>query len=189
MFNIRKIQEQLIYNAVRESSDEKTACSIVFNGNKESSSEDNVTWVRNTMQRLEDAFDRDKVKAIRMNCQCGYGMEERLILLKQLKDSSDSLQEFAGHEKAQKAGIFYSDGGILLQFSYCPCPMLAQVDRLETDTWCQCTTGYSKFLFEEAFGCKVDVELLKSVKMGDDTCLMKIVPLGQVFIGKQDVQD
>jgi hypothetical protein len=48
--------------------------------------------------------------------------------------------------------------------------------RLDTDTWCQCTTGYSKVLFEKAFGCEIDVELLKSIKMGDDRCLQKIIP-------------
>ena len=53
--------------------------------------------------------------------------------------------------------------------------MLAEVDKLETNTWCQCTTGYSKVLFEKAFDCDIDVELLKSIKMGDDICLMKII--------------
>lgn len=60
------------------------------------------------------------------------------------------------------------------------CPMLAEVDRLETSSWCQCTTGYSKVLFGKAFGCEVSVELLRSVKKGDDICLMKIVPRGPV---------
>lgn len=55
------------------------------------------------------------------------------------------------------------------------------MDKLDTDTWCQCTTGYSKVLFEKAFGCEVVVELLKSVKMGDDICLMKIIPLGSIW--------
>jgi len=59
--------------------------------------------------------------------------------------------------------------------------MLAHVDKLDTDTWYQCTTGYSKVLFEKAFGCEVVVELLKSVKMGDDICLMKIIPLGSIW--------
>jgi hypothetical protein len=54
--------------------------------------------------------------------------------------------------------------------------MVADVDKLETNTWCQCTTGYSKCLFEKAFGCEVMVELLKSIKMGDDICLMETIP-------------
>jgi predicted hydrocarbon binding protein len=171
MFDIRKIQEQVIYNAVKTEGDENVAQRVVF-GNKE----DNATWVKNTMKRLENNFDKTTLKRIRMNCQCGYGMDEKLTLLKELMASSSNLEEFAKQDKAKAAGLSYQDGELYLQFPFCPCPMLAEVDKLETNTWCQCTTGYSKVLFEKAFGCEVYVELLKSIKMGDDICLMKIVP-------------
>ena len=173
MFDIRKIQEQVIYNAVKIESDHETAQKIVKGDN-----EDNPTWVKNTMKRLEDNFDYSTIKNIRMKCQCGYGMDEKSALLKELIDLSSSLEEFSSHEKAKAAGLSFHNGELYLQFPFCPCPMLADVDKLETNTWCQCTTGYSKVIFEKAFGCKVEVELLKSVKMGDDICLMKIIPLG-----------
>jgi predicted hydrocarbon binding protein len=171
MFDIRKIQEEVIYNAVKAESDHETAQKIVSGDH-----EDNPTWVKNTMKRLEDHFDPATIKKLRMNCQCGYGMDEKLVLLKELMASSRSLEEFAGHDKAQAAGLSFRNGDLYLQFPFCPCPMLAEVDKLETNTWCQCTTGYSKVIFEKAFGCEVDVELLKSVKMGDDLCLMRIIP-------------
>jgi hypothetical protein len=63
--------------------------------------------------------------------------------------------------------------------------MLEEVDKLETNTWCLCTTGYSKVVFEKAFGCEVYVELLKSIKMGDEICLMKIIPSGAICFGSQ----
>lgn len=172
MFDMRKIQESVIYHAVKNESDDETARKIVH-GEKE----DNPTWVKNTMKRLEDHFDPSTIKRIRMNCQCGYGMDEKLALLKELVASSSSLEEFGSHDKAKAAGISFHDGELYLQFPFCPCPMLAEVDQLETKTWCQCTTGYSKVIFEKAFGCEVDVELLKSIKMGDDICLMKIIPI------------
>jgi len=171
MFDIRKIQEQVIYNAVKAESNDTTAQKIVTRNE-----ENNPTWVKNTMKRLEDNFDKSTIKKIRMSCQCGYGMDEKLALLKELVKSSSNLEEFANHDKAKAAGLSFLYGELYLQFPYCPCPMLAEVDKLETNTWCQCTTGYSKVIFEKAFGCKVDVELLKSVKMGDDICLMKIIP-------------
>lgn len=171
MFDIRKIQEQVIYNAVKAESNNEIALKIV-NGGKEN----NPKWVKNTMKRLEDNFDKLTIKRIRMNCQCGYGMDEKLALLKELVNLSSNLEEFTCHDKAKAAGLSFHNGELYLQFPYCPCPMLADVDKLETNTWCQCTTGYSKVIFEKAFGCKVDVELLKSVKMGDDICLMKIIP-------------
>ena len=181
MFDIRKIQETAIFNAIKAESNNATAEKVVYGESGPPSMEDDAAWVKSTMKRLEYVFDKATVKQIRMNCQCGYAMDEKLALVKELTHSSSDLEAFANLDKAKAAGLSYANGALYLQFSFCPCPMLADVDKLETDTWCQCTTGYSKVLFEKAFGCNVDVELLKSIKMGDDICLMKIIPLGPIW--------
>jgi hypothetical protein len=181
MFDIRKIQEQVLYGAVRNESNEETARKVVFGYDLKPCPEDNPTWVKNSMSRLEENFDRATVKKIRQNCQCGYAMEEKLQLVQEVKEASTSLEEFGNHPKAIAAGLSYSDGTVNLMFPFCPCPMVAEVDKLDTNTWCQCTTGYSKVLFERAFGCEVDVELLKSIRAGDEICLMKIIPLGKIW--------
>lgn len=176
MFDIRKIQENVIYEAVKAESNADTANEVVYGKDQLASDESNPKWVKGAMQRLESKFEFDTIKKIRMSCQCGYGMEEKLALVKELMSTATSLEEFTNSEKAKAAGLFCKDGELFLQFSFCPCPMLEGVDKLETNTWCQCTTGYSKVLFEKAFACDVDVELLKSIKMGDEVCLMKIIP-------------
>jgi len=175
MFDIRKIQEQVIYQAVKDKSNEDVAKAIVF-GQDDAKTEDNPTWVKATMKRLENQFDQATVLQIRRNCQCGYGMDEKLALVKELVAASASLEEFGTLDRANAVGLFSDKGELYLQFPFCPCPMLEGVDHLETDTWCQCTTGYSQVLFEKAFQCQVEVELLKSIKMGDNKCLMKIIP-------------
>lgn len=177
MFDIRKIQEQVIFSAVKAMSNDETATQIVFGENNLYKLEEaNATWVKNTMKRLENHFDKSTIRQIRMNCQCGYGLGEKLKLVKELFDLSSNLEDFASQDKARAAGLSYANGKLYLQFSACPCPMLADVEKLDTDTWCQCTTGYSKCLFEQVFGCEVMVDLLKSIKMGDDICLMEIIP-------------
>lgn len=181
MFDIRKIQEQIIYDSVKNTSNDETAREIVYGKDEGARKEDNSTWVKSTMKRLENHFDKSDIKQIRMHCQCGYGMDEKLALVKELLESSSSMEEFGNLDKAKAAGLSCSKGELYLQFSFCPCPMLADLDRLDTDTWCQCTTGYSKVLFEKSFECKVDVELLKSIKMGDEICLMKIIPQESIW--------
>jgi hypothetical protein len=109
MYDIRKIQEQVIYNAVKSASDDETANKIV---NWEH--ENNPTWVKNTMKRLEDNFDAATLKIVRMNCQCGYGMDEKLALLNELVKSSHSLEEFASSSKAREAGLSYKNGELYL---------------------------------------------------------------------------
>lgn len=172
MFDIRRIQESVIWGAVKDKSNGDIANEVVYGKEQ---LENDPDWVRSTMHRLESRFDFETIKKIRMNCQCGYGMDEKLALVKELMSTATTIEEFTNSKKAQDAGLFCKDGELYLQFSFCPCPMLVGVDKLETNTWCQCTTGYSKVLFEKAFACDVDVELLKSIKMGDEVCLMKII--------------
>lgn len=181
MFDMREMQEQVLYNAIEKESGKEMAQNIVYDWQKQMEPEDNAAWVQYAMGKLESNFDKAAVKRIRMQCQCGYGMEEKIALVKKLLESSRNFEELANHDSAKATGLSCSDGELYLEFPFCPCPMLADVDRLETDAWCQCTTGYSKVLFEAAFGCEVDVELLKSIKMGGDRCLMKIIPHGDVW--------
>lgn len=176
MLAIRAIQENALFESIRKRSDSDTAARIVYGEDGSAKDEKNPVWVKSTMKRLEDTFDKNLLKEIRGDCQCGYGMEEKLAFVKELVSTASNLQEFASSDRAAAAGLFYEDGSLYLKFLFCPCPMLAEVDRLETNTWCQCTTGYSKVLFEQAFQCSVEVELLKSIKMGDEICLMKIIP-------------
>jgi len=181
MFDIRKIQEQVIFEAARKQSNAETAGEIVYGKDEKAKCASNAEWVKSTMSRLENKFGKETTKQIRMNCQCGYGMDEKLALLNELKVAASSMEEFAGSDKAKAAGLFCENGELFLRFLFCPCPMLADVDKLDSKIWCQCTTGYSKVLFEKAFGCAVDVELLKSIKSGDDICLMKIIPCGRIW--------
>lgn len=174
MFDMRKMQENALYESVKAESDARTAKEVVYGGDGPGTEGDS-DWVKSSMHRLERKFNSETTKRIRMNCQCGYGMDEKLALVKELMSAAASIEELTNSEKAKAAGLFCKNGDLFLQFSFCPCPMLAKVEKLETDTWCQCSAGYSKVLFEQAFACNVDVDLLKSIKMGDDVCLMKIM--------------
>jgi predicted hydrocarbon binding protein len=181
MLEIRKSQERALYNAVKVAGGAAAAAAVVYGEAGSAAAEEDAAWVESAMIRLEKRFDSGQVKQIRARCQCGYGMDEKFALVKELMEASSSLEEFANRDKAKAAGLSFAEGALYLQFPFCPCPMLAGVDRLKTAAWCQCTTGYSKVLFEKAFGCPVEVELLKSIKLGDDICLMKIIPAEVVW--------
>jgi hypothetical protein len=73
MFDIRKFQEQVIYGAVKSASNDEMAREVVYGKDEVARKEDNPTWVKSTMKRLENHFDKSDVKNIRMHCQCGYG--------------------------------------------------------------------------------------------------------------------
>lgn len=56
MFDIRKIQEQVIYGAVKSASDDETAHAIVYGKDDSAKKEDGPTWVKATMKELSFCF-------------------------------------------------------------------------------------------------------------------------------------
>ena len=58
MFEIRKIQEAVIYQAVKDASNDEAAKEIVCGQNGQAKSEDDPTWVKSTMMRLKTVLIR-----------------------------------------------------------------------------------------------------------------------------------
>jgi len=54
----------------------------------------------------------------------------KTAISKRVMVSSSSIEEFANQEKARRAGLSFINGDLYLQFDFCPCPMLAAVDKL-----------------------------------------------------------
>ena len=66
MFDIRKIQENIIYEAVRAESNEDIANEVVYGKDNMSKAENNSDWVKSSMIRLENNFETETIKKIRM---------------------------------------------------------------------------------------------------------------------------
>lgn len=75
------------------------------------------------------------------------------------------------------AGWFIKDGELYTAYLDCSCPMLEGLERLKTKTWCHCTVGYGRATFEYVFDGPVRAELVESIKLGSERCVIKIVKL------------
>ncbi|WP_432663980.1 DUF6144 family protein [Wukongibacter baidiensis] len=136
-------------------------------------------WVEFVSCELEKEFEEDTIKSIRMGCHCTENgkLDESKKFIKSIYDDSVSTADFVDKMNEHGAGWYIEDGYLFTKYFSCPCPMLEGVDTLPTKTWCYCTVGYNKKIFEYVFDCEVDVELIESIKIGDSQCLMRIVPL------------
>lgn len=52
--------------------------------------------------------------------------------------------------------------------------MLEKAKETSSLTWCHCTAGYNKKLFEIVFEMPIDVEVIHSIRQGFDCCLLRI---------------
>jgi len=64
--------------------------------------------------------------------------------------------------------------GLIMSDGYCMCPLVEKESTMLSPTFCKCSTGYVKEMFERSTGRTASVELLDSLKMGGKDCIFKI---------------
>lgn len=143
-----------------------------------STSIERAEWVEKLSNLLENTFDKNTVKVIRQNCYCNENgrLEETAKELRQLYCSLDKdLFRFVDALNERGAGWYIEDHQLYTKMFTCECPMLESAKVSDSLTWCHCTAGYNKKLFEMIFEMSVEVEVLHSIRQGFDYCLLKII--------------
>ncbi len=134
-------------------------------------------WVEKLSAILENRFDKETVKNIRQECYCNENgrLEDTANNLKQLYLSLDKdLHRFVNALNENGAGWFIKDNQLYTKMFSCECPMLEKAKNSNSLTWCHCTAGYNKKLFEIVFEKPVYVEIVQSIRQGFDFCLLRI---------------
>lgn len=111
-----------------------------------------------------------------MDCVCGPGMG-KIDKMKKLYQTSKDINEFALKLNTLNQGfkVESRDNALFLIYPTCYCSCVNRIDKNLPKTWCYCTLGYTKKMFEHTFDREINVELIESVKTGGNKCVIKIV--------------
>ena len=136
-------------------------------------------WIRNAVQRLEKEVGKATAIKVMQACGvkcCGPTQQKRA---KQFMEESHSVEELLA--KLNEAGVgggrltLKNKNTILGGYDWCYCGRVKQTkEPFPTDTYCHCSTGWYKSLFEAAFDKPVEVTLKQSILQGADTCEFEI---------------
>ena len=133
-------------------------------------------WAKDVCNYLESKYTSEQIKTLRMSCSCRPGDQEKENT-KRLYNESKNLAEFCEKYNSEYRTVHpvWHEGETLF-FSYptCYCSCVKRVDELISPTWCLCTLGYAKDLFDYVLDFDAEVELIESVKTGGSRCVMKI---------------
>lgn len=137
--------------------------------------EQKFKWAADMCEYLENTFSWDDIKKIRMDCSC-TPPPEYLETVKKLYQDSENLDEFCERYNTTYAGehsVWHENGVLFLSYSRCFCDCL-HVDGPISKTWCLCSLGFAKKLFDIVLDCNTEAELIESVRTGGMRCVMKI---------------
>lgn len=133
-------------------------------------------WAGDVCAYLENNFDAEQVKRIRMDCSC-TPPPKLIEQLQQLYKKCSDLDSFAREYEASGGGSFtlaYEGDALIFTYPRCYCDCVQRVNEPTSRTWCLCTLGYTKKLFDAVFERDTEVELLESIKTGSNCCVIKI---------------
>lgn len=142
----------------------------------EPTAQEKSDWVRFVCRALEDSLPEEDIVSIRMGCHCDENgkLDEQKVWLRDIYLSSSGLEDFVNKMNELGAGWWFKDGDIYTTYHDCSCPMLEGIPQLKSKTWCHCTVGYGRTTFEYVFDGPARAELVESIKLGSERCVIKI---------------
>lgn len=121
-----------LYKSLLKHTDEQTAKGIAFKVNisKSADTYKKFVWAESICNDLQNNFDDDTIKEIRMRCACGPGLS-KANQLKKLYQSCKDTKEFVSKANRLNQGftIEAKDNAIILVYPTCYCSCVKRIDK------------------------------------------------------------
>jgi predicted hydrocarbon binding protein len=111
--------------------------------------------------------------------QCGRQCQTQSFIKKarDLYQKSKSTDEFLDRLAEVNKHLHREGDKVYLIYPKCYCSQVNKIPKGRlSGTYCNCSRGWAKALFEGAIGKPVEVIMEKSIINGDDQCKFRIIP-------------
>jgi hypothetical protein len=141
--------------------------------------EDKAELTRQTMERMEAVFDEESRVRIMERCGRQCCGPTHVKVRRTLFEQSSSLEEFLERLNDLEQGrIHYritEQGAIIVEYPTCVCGQVKDTaQRFPRHTYCMCSVGFNKELFEAVLGRKVEVILVTSAITDGAPCRLAV---------------
>lgn len=140
-------------------------------------------WIKRFMNVMDKNLDEETRKKIMTNCgkECFCSAHSEVKWPNQGIETVDlylgQIGALFGKENAHREGnkiyfnhIMNPSRGLKIEDGYCLCPLIEDGPEGLSPTYCLCSTGYIKEMFERMMGQPVKVKLLESLRRGGKKC-------------------
>jgi predicted ArsR family transcriptional regulator len=133
-------------------------------------------WITTLMEGLDRNLDEGTIAKILE--QCGRQCQTQSFIKKarDLYQKSKSTDEFLDRLAEVNKHLHREGGKVYLIYPKCYCSQVNKIPKGRlSGTYCNCSRGWAKALFEGAVGKPVEVIMEKSIINGDDQCKFRII--------------
>ena len=131
-------------------------------------------WIKSLITALETELDEKTRAKILENCGRNCITHSFILRAKACKKDAKNQKEFLDKLSKVWKHLHLEGDNVYVVYEKCYCPFVKAYPEKLSPTWCNCSRGWIKELFESALGKPVDVKLEKSIKQGDNICKFKV---------------
>jgi predicted hydrocarbon binding protein len=138
-------------------------------------------WVETLMSTLEILVDEDTRAGLMESCGrvCAlhHGSIEQAIAIKHSAKEMDELLDKLNQQEGLWCGNWERDGDTIYSVcKECGCPLVRTGLVRPSPTFCNCSRGWVKAVFETILERPVEVELEQAIGRGDPVCRFIVCP-------------
>jgi predicted hydrocarbon binding protein len=138
-------------------------------------------WVETLMSTLEILVDEDTRAGLMESCGrvCAlhYGSIEQVMAIKHSAKEMDELLDKLNQQEGLWCGSWVRDGDTITSVcERCGCPLVREGLVKLSPTFCICSRGWVKAVFEAALERPVEVKLEQAIGRGDPVCRFLVHP-------------
>lgn len=133
-------------------------------------------WVCTLMAGLDEHVDKESLAKILE--QCGRQCQSQSFVKKarSIYEKSADVNKFLDELGKVYKHLHRDGGNVYLIYPKCYCSMVNKVPPGKlSGSYCNCSRGWAKTLFEGALGRPVEVVMQESIKKGDKQCKFKVI--------------
>ncbi len=130
-------------------------------------------WIKNLMDNMDQHLaDKKKINLLEecgRACARGHAKQEAMKYEGQLDGWLATMEKWIG-----KGNIRKERKVVKVIYDKCFCPLVQTGPPLNSGTYCNCSRGWLKEVFETVIGKKVEVELNESIMGGGKKCRFSV---------------
>jgi predicted hydrocarbon binding protein len=134
-------------------------------------------FIKILMEELTKQVPKADANRIMQECGTSCIGESTIRKAKKLYKESSGMTEFLSklNDNHIGGGLLQLDGNIISGgYDTCYCGSVSKTKEVMPITYCYCSTGWYKRLFEEVLEKAVEVEILETIASGADKCEFRI---------------
>jgi predicted hydrocarbon binding protein len=133
-------------------------------------------WISWIIAALDEHFDEETRAKILEQCGRQCQSENFIKKARKIYEESENLDEFLEKFGEVYENLHMEGDKVFIIYPKCYCPNVNKIPQGKLSaTYCNCSRGWAKALFEGALGKPVYVIMEESVVNGDERCRFRIV--------------